>query len=87
MKYVALLTNRQEDIDRWQKMSPAEAQTARAEEVPKWEALFAELGPTGALGYGIELAVPSTAKTVRVRDSETIVTDGPSRRPRSSSGA
>jgi len=77
MKYVALLTNRQEDIDRWQKMSPAEAQTARAEEVPKWEALFAELGPTGALGYGIELAVPSTAKTVRVRDSETIVTDGP----------
>ena len=48
---------------------------------------LAELGPTGALGYGIELAVPSTAKTVRVRDSETIVTDGPSRRPRSSSGA
>ena len=77
MRYVALLTNLQEDIDRWEKMTLEEARAARAEEVPKWEALFAELGPTGALGFGAELAVPSTAKTVRVRDGETIVTDGP----------
>jgi hypothetical protein len=77
MKYVALLTNLQEDIDRWEKMTPEEGQAARAEEVPKWEALFGELGPTGALGFGVELEVPSTAKTVRVRDGETIVTDGP----------
>ena len=77
MKYVALLTNLQEELDSWAEMSPAERQAARAEEVPKWEALFNELGPTGVLGFGAELDVPSTAKTVRVRDGETIVTDGP----------
>ena len=77
MKYVALLTNQQADIDRWATMSKEEALAARAEEVPKWEALFAELGPSGALGFGVELAVPSTAKIVRVRDGETVVTDGP----------
>ena len=77
MKYVALLTNQAEDVEAWDSMSPEEAQAARAEEIPKWEALFGELGPTGALGFGVELDVPRTAKTVRVRDGETIVTDGP----------
>jgi hypothetical protein len=77
VKYVALLTNLQEELDSWAEMSPAERQAARAVEVPKWEALFNELGPTGVLGFGAELDVPSTAKTVRVRDGETIVTDGP----------
>ncbi len=77
MKYVALLTNLQEDLDSWAEMSPAERQAARAEEVPKWEALFKDLGSTGVLGFGAELDIPSTAKTVRVRDGETIVTDGP----------
>jgi hypothetical protein len=77
MKYIALLTNLEEDLDRWAKLSPEEAQAARAEEVPKWEALFREFGPSGALGFGAELDVPSTAKTVRVRDGETVVTDGP----------
>jgi hypothetical protein len=77
VKYVALLTNLQEELDSWAEMSPAERQAARAVEVPKWEALFNELGPTGVLGFGAELEVPSTAKTVRVRNGETIVTDGP----------
>jgi hypothetical protein len=77
MKYAALLTNLSDDLEAWEKMSPEEAQAARAEEVPKWEALFGELGPTGVLGYGAELDSPATAKTVRVRDGETIVTDGP----------
>jgi hypothetical protein len=58
-------------------MSPEEAAAARAKEMPKWNALFAELGRDGALGFGAELEAPSTAKTVRVRDGETIVTDGP----------
>ena len=58
MKYVALLTNQQADIDMWSKMTPEEAQAARAEEVPKWEALFNELGPTGVLGSGFELDGP-----------------------------
>src|SRR6187397_814633 len=77
MKYVALLTNLQEHIDEWEKMSPDEAQASRAVEIPKWEALFAHYAPSGALGIGAELDVPKTAKTVRVRDGETLVTDGP----------
>ena len=77
MKYAALLTNLSEDIDAWEKMSPDEAQAARAQEIPKWEALMGEFGPSGAIGFGAELDSPSTAKTVRVRDGETIVTDGP----------
>ena len=54
-----------------------EAAAARAKEVPQWEALFGELGPSGALGAGYELDSPKTARTVRVRDGETLVTDGP----------
>jgi hypothetical protein len=77
MRYAALLTNNADDIAAWEQLSPEEAASARAEEVPKWEALFGELGPTGKLGFGAELDSPSTAKTVRVRGGETIVTDGP----------
>ena len=77
MKYAALLTSTAEDIATWEQMSPEEAATARADEVPQWEALFNELGQTGKLGFGAELEAPKTAKTVRVRDGETIVTDGP----------
>jgi hypothetical protein len=77
MKYAALLTSNADDIAAWEKLPPEEAAAIRAEEVPKWEALFGELGPSGALGAGFELDSTSTAKTVRVRDGETIVTDGP----------
>ena len=77
MKYAALLTSNSDDIAAWEQMSPEEAATARAQEVPKWEALFSELGQTGKLGFGAELDNPKTAKIVRVRDGETIVTDGP----------
>ena len=77
MKYAALLTNNADDVAAWEQLTPEEAAAARAEEVPKWEALFGELGPTGALGDGFELDSPTTAKTVRVRDGETLVTDGP----------
>ena len=75
MKYVALLTNTAEDRARWETMSDEEAAAARAAEMPKWNALFQELGPH--LVDGKELEEPATAKTVRVRDGETIVTDGP----------
>ncbi len=77
MKYAALLTNTAEAVERWEQLSPDEAQAARAEEMPRWVALFEELGPTGALGFSAELEAPKTAKIVRVRDGETVVTDGP----------
>jgi hypothetical protein len=77
VKYAAILTSNADDIATWEKMSVEEAAAARAEEMPKWEALFNELGQTGKIGFGAELEAPQTAKTVRVRDGETIVTDGP----------
>jgi len=77
VKYAALLTNNADEVAAWERLTPEEAAAARANEVPKWEALFGELGPTGVLGDGFELDSPTTAKTVRVRDGETVVTDGP----------
>ncbi len=77
MKYAALLTNNADDVAAWEQLTPDEAAAARAVEIPKWEKLFADLGPSGALGSGFELDSPTTAKTVRVRDGETLVTDGP----------
>ena len=77
MKYAALLTNHADAVTAWEAMSPEEAAAARAEEVPQWEALFGELGASGALGAGYELDSPKTARTVRVRDGETLVPDGP----------
>ena len=77
MKYAALLTTNADDVAARATMSPEEAAAARAEEVPKWEELFGELAPTGALGDGFELDSPATAKTVRVRGGETLVSDGP----------
>ena len=79
MKYAALLTNHADAVAAWEAMSPEEAAAARAEEVPQWNALFAELGASGALGAlaNPQLDTPRTARTVRVRDGETLVTDGP----------
>jgi hypothetical protein len=77
VKYAALLTNDADAVAAWEAMTPEEAAAARAKEVPKWEALFAELGSSGALGAGFELDSPKTARTVRVRDGQTLVTDGP----------
>jgi hypothetical protein len=75
VKYVALLTNTAEDRERWETMSAEEAAAARAAEMPRWAALFEEIGPRTLDGK--ELEEPATAKTVRVRDGETLVTDGP----------
>jgi hypothetical protein len=75
MKYVLLLQNAEEDRERWNTLSPDEAQAVRAAEIPRWESLMAENGHL--LRGGHELDDPETAKTVRNRDGERIVTDGP----------
>ena len=75
MKYLALLTNAEADRERWKTLTPEQAAAEREREMPKWTALFAELGPH--LVDGKELDEPAAARTVRVRDGETIVTDGP----------
>ena len=75
MKYAALLFNTADDWERWDAMTPDEAAAARAEEVPKWQALFAATGERWVGGY--ELGERSDAKVVRVREGETQITDGP----------
>jgi hypothetical protein len=74
---MALITNEQSQIDDWERLDPEEAAAARAAEIPKWNALFGELQEGGHWAGGAELDVPKTARTVRVRDGETVVTDGP----------
>ena len=75
MKYAALLFNLADDWERWEAMTPEEAAAARAEEIPKWEALFAFTGERWTEGY--ELGERADARVVRVRDGETTITDGP----------
>jgi hypothetical protein len=75
VKYIALLTNTAEDRVRWEAMSAEEAAAARAAEMPRWNALFEELGPHWVDGK--ELVEPAAARTVRVRNGETLITDGP----------
>jgi hypothetical protein len=77
MKYVLLLQNAQEDRDRWATLSEEEAKAERAAEIPKWNALFEEMMAGGHWVDGHELDDPGTAKTVRIRDGERLVTDGP----------
>ena len=75
MRYAALLFNTSDDWERWRGLTPEEAAAARAEEVPKWEALFGFVGPRWTAGY--ELGDPATARVIRVRSGETQITDGP----------
>jgi hypothetical protein len=75
MKYAALLFNTTDDWERWEAMTDEEASAARAQEVPKWVALFQSVGDRWTGGY--ELGDRSEAKVVRVRDGETTITDGP----------
>jgi hypothetical protein len=77
MKYVLLLQNAEEDRERWALMSEEEAKAARAAEIPKWNALFEELMAGGHWLDGQELDDPATAKTIRIRNGERLVTDGP----------
>jgi hypothetical protein len=77
MKYLLLLNNSTEDTRSWEALSEEEASRLRAEEIPKWGALFAWMEQEGIEAEGLELDGPGKAKTVRVRDGEALVTDGP----------
>lgn len=46
-------------------------------EMPKWFAYTTELQQSGALVAGDALEPAETATTVRVRDGETLISDGP----------
>ena len=74
MKYALLIYA---DQTAWESMTPEESAAARAASLPRWYSLFEELGKADATATGFELEGGSDAKVVRVRDSQTIVTDGP----------
>ena len=74
MKYALLIYA---DQAGWEAMTPDEAAAARAESLPRWYSLFEELGKVDSAANGIELEGATDAKVVRVRDGQTIVTDGP----------
>ncbi len=74
MKYAMLVYS---DQAAWEELSEEEAARLRAESMPRWIALFEEMGKADPNVQGRELAAAAEAKVVRVVDGETIVTDGP----------
>ncbi len=74
MKYAMLIYG---DDSGWIDLSDEEKAELRAEEMPRWLALMDELQKADPNLAGYELDGRRTAKVVRVRDGERIVTDGP----------
>ena len=74
MTYALLIYD---DESTWSSLPDDERAALRAAEMPKWVALFEELGKADPNVSGKELDGRSTAKVVRVRNGERIVTDGP----------
>jgi hypothetical protein len=74
MRYALLIYA---DQSSWQNLTEEEAAKAREESLPRWYALFEELGKADPNVEGKELDEATTAKTVRVRDGKMLVTDGP----------
>jgi hypothetical protein len=77
VRYLLLLANDAEDVRAWQRLTPEEAQKARAEEVPRWNQLFQWLGEQGLQTEGLELDGPNETRVVKVRGGRTLVSDGP----------
>jgi len=77
MKYLLLLNNDAREVAEWQQLTPAKAQERRAKQIPRWNELFAWLAERGIDVDGLELDDPANARVVRVRDGETLVSDGP----------
>jgi hypothetical protein len=77
MKYLLLLNNSAEQWHAWHDLSPEEAQKYREQEMPRWNTLFGWMAEQGIEADGLELDDPDRSRVVRVRDGETVVTDGP----------
>ena len=74
MNYALLIYSDQES---WAGLSDDEKATLRAAQMPHWASLFEKLQKADSNVSGYELDAGDTAKVVRVRDGERIVTDGP----------
>ena len=74
MRYALLVYS---DQSAWSGISDEEAAERRAASMPRWLALFEELGKADPGAVGKELVAATEAKVVRVVDGKTVVTDGP----------
>ena len=74
MKFALLIHS---DQAAWAELSDDDKAALRAESMPRWLALFEELGKADPNVSGKELDEGVTAKVVRVVDGERVVTDGP----------
>ena len=74
MKYAMLVYG---DQSAWAELDEDEAARLRGESMPRWLALFEEMGKADPAVEGRELAAASDAKVVRVVGGERVVTDGP----------
>ena len=74
MKYALLIYD---DDLAWIDLPADERAALREAELPRWYALFEELGKADPNASGKELADRREAKVVRVRHGERIVSDGP----------
>ena len=74
MKYAMLVYG---DQSAWAELDEDEAARLRSESMPRWLALFEEMGKADPAVEGRELAAASDAKVVRVVDGDRVVTDGP----------
>jgi hypothetical protein len=77
MKYLLLLNNAAEQWAEWHQLSADEARERREQMLPRWAALMVWMGEQGIEASGLELDDPAKARVVRVRNGETVVTDGP----------
>ena len=74
MRYAMLIYSDQEP---WFELSEEEAAKQSEESLPRWYAFFDQLNREDPNSMGKELDDIRTAKTVRVRDGEVLITDGP----------
>jgi hypothetical protein len=74
VKYALLIYG---DQSAWEGLSDEEKTKLRAAQMPRWISFMGELSTVDPNQSGYELDVGETAKVVRVRDGERIVTDGP----------
>jgi hypothetical protein len=74
MKYALLIYG---DQSAWAGLSDEERAKLREQEMPRWIAVMEELEKADPNLAGFELDEGGTAKVVRVRDGERMVTDGP----------
>ena len=77
MKYMLLLNNDAADVEDWHQLSEEEIRNRREQVLPQWNDLFGWIGEQGLEVEGLELDDVDQARVVRVRDGETLISDGP----------